>query len=467
MLLTKLFRRLFHYPPAPRSKASAGNPSAASFAALERQAPLRQVVEADASAAPEIGATIICREAVLNRQQKVAGYQFMLQEAVHAHIRMQSRSIFHLYTEVLVQNLMHADIGELLGHRFAFIEVPDSFLEHPSLTQLPPANTFFILKPMQGHAGPAAKSLVEQIRALRARGYHIGIPDPMATPEYFHLMSDIDLVCVQGPGVDIEHGTKLVRHLLKLAPHAALLVRDLPGMEDFDFCFKLGATLFHGPFITSRERWEARNLGPNYSRLTLLLNRLRQDANTREIVNLIKQDAAIALRLLRYINSAANGLHEQVSSIERAIVLLGRMPLQRWLALMLCASNRKQPRADAVLEAALVRARTMELIAASHPLPEREAMFLTGLLSLIDVILQQPMEHALEALAIDSAIRDAILDNRGPCAAALALARACENRDISGIIFNAAACDITPEQASIWYMDALAWTLTLQKEEND
>lgn len=462
MLLAKLFHRLFHRPPAPESNAPA-----ASFAALERQAPLRQAVEADASGAVEIGATIICREAVLNRQQKVAGYQFMLQEAVHARIRTQSRRVLHLYTEILVQNLMRADIGKLLGHRFAFIEVPDSFLEHPSLTRLPPANAFFLLKPMGEHAAPAAESLVEQIRALRALGYRVGIPDPMATPGYFHLMGEIDLVCVQGPVVDIEQGTKLVRHLLKLAPHAALLVRDLPGMEDFGFCFRLGATLFHGPFITSRERWEARNLGPNYSRLALLLNRLRQDADTCEIVALIKQDAAIALRLLRYINSAANGLREQVSSIERAIVLLGRVPLQRWLALMLCASSRKQPRADAVLEAALVRARTMELIAAARPLPERETMFLTGLLSLIDVILQQPMEHALEALAIDSAIRDAILDNRGPCAATLALAKVCESGDVNRIVSNAAVCGITPEQASIWYMDALAWTLMLQREEND
>ncbi|MDR1462878.1 MAG: HDOD domain-containing protein [Azoarcus sp.] len=478
-MLNRLFCWLLRRPPlAPQRNVADEKALPAAFEMLNQQAPLRQEASATQTPAvnPEhahnlkhahnIGAAIICREAVLNRQQKIAGYQFMLQNAAHAHIRPQSRRILHLYTEVLVQNIAQANIGQLLGHRIAFIETPDSFLGHPVLKLLPAANTCFIIKPIEGSDAPPATELVKNIRTLRAMGYRIGIPDPVEIPEYFHLIGEIDVVCLQGPHVDIEHGMKLVRHILKIAPQAALLARDLPAMEDFDFCFKIGTTLFQGPFITSRESWTKQNLGPNYSHLAMLLNKLRQDADTPEIVALLKQDGAITLRLLRYINSAATGLREHVASIERALILLGREPLRRWLALMLCASNRNQPRAGAVLEAALVRARTMELIATQRPPLEREAMFLTGLLSLIDVILQQPLDHALESLNIDTAIRDAILDSTGPYASTLALAKACEHMDVSSIVSIAAACGVDPEQASIWYMDALAWTLTLQQEED-
>jgi EAL and modified HD-GYP domain-containing signal transduction protein len=467
MMLSELFRRLFRHSPPFERDAPAGEAPSAAFETLNQQAPLRKEAQAATGSADKIGATIICREAVLNRQQKIVGYQFMLQDAAHAHIRPQSRRILHLYAKVLVQNILHANIGPLLGHRLAFIEVPDSFLEHPELTQLPAANTLFILKSLEDPGEPSPRQLIEHIRALRTKGYRIGIPDPETIPAYSHLMGEIDLVCLQGPLVDIEQGMKLVRQVLRIAPHAALLARDLPGTEDFDFCFKIGATLFQGPFITSRERWKERNLGPGYSHLTMLLNKLRQDADTHEIVALLKQDAAITLRLLRYINSAANGLREHVSSIERALVLLGRAPLRRWLALMLCASNRNQPRAGAVLEAALVRARTMELIATPRPPLEREAMFLTGLLSLIDVILQQPLEHALTSLNIDAAIQNAILNGNGPYAATLDLAKACESMDAGRIVSIAAVCGIDPERASIWYMNALAWTLALQQEEID
>jgi len=469
-MLMRLFRRLFGLSSSsttPRKKKS----SRAQLAALDRQAPLRQAQTVQESAEETSGdeavSAVMCREAVLNRQQKIAGYQFMLHDATHAHIRVRNRRILHLYAEVLVNNLLRADIGALLGERYAFVEIPDSFMSAPCLRQLPVENTFFIIKPVMGAEPPSASELLEHLRALRAAGYHVGIQDPTMVQAYIHLLPEADLVCMQGPHVDIEQGMKLVRQVLKLAPDAALLVRDLPGMEDFDFCFRIGATLFQGAFVTAREHWQKRDLGPNFARITLLMNKLRQDADTRELVALLKQDAAITLRLLRYINSAANGLREKVSSIERALVLLGRVPLQRWLALLLCGSDRKQGRSAAVLEAALMRARTMELIASSRPQAEREAMFLTGLLSLIDVILEQPIEHALESLLIDADIRDAIVNDQGPYAAPLALARACESMDGARIVAAADACGVAPEQASTWYMDALAWALALQKDSSE
>jgi EAL and modified HD-GYP domain-containing signal transduction protein len=479
-MLNRLFNWLFRAQNAPGNTAPDGDDDDDSdgdgdgddiepIEVLNQQAPLRQVTnESEENPWPDkLGTTIICREAVLNRQQKVAGYQFLLQDATHAHIRFQNRRILHLYAEVLVDNLMQANIGPLLGYRIAFIEVPDSFLDQPQLTRLPVANTYIIIRPVEGPGAPTPEQVLAQVRALRATGYRIGIPDPITTPACFHLLGEVDLVCIRAPHLNVEQSMRLIRHILKEAPNVALLVRDLPGMEDFNFSFKIGATLFQGPFITSRERWQQRNLDPNFTRLTLLLNKLRQDADTREIVALLKQDAAITLRLLRYINSAANGLRENVSSLERALILLGRAPLQRWLTLLLCASDRNHPRAAAVLEVALVRARTMELIAHHHPPAVREAMFLTGLLSLIDVILQRPIEDALATLSIDNEIRDAILNGHGPYAITLSLAKACEKMDIDGIVTASAICQIDPEQASTWYMDALAWTLQLQQENVD
>jgi EAL and modified HD-GYP domain-containing signal transduction protein len=106
----------------------------------------------------------------------------------------------------------------------------------------------------------------------------------------------------------------------------------------------------------------------------------------------------------------------------------------------------------------------MELISGSLPTAEREAIFLTGLLSLIDVILKQPIEHALEALSVSDEIRNAILHSQGAFATTLVLARACESMDMSRIIFAAEACGIFPDQASACFMEALSWALTLQQD---
>jgi EAL and modified HD-GYP domain-containing signal transduction protein len=354
-----------------------------------------------------------------------------------------------------------------LGQRSIFIEIPDSFLGHPCLKQLPATSTFFILKPVKDSNAPTQDCLLTEVRALRKLGYRFGIPDPLAMPAYFHLLSETDLVSLQASQIEVEKGEKLISFIRRKAPQVSILAHDLSSIEDFNFCYEIGATLFQGSFIVCRERWKKADLGPSFAHLAMLLKKLQHDAETNEIVSVFKQDAAITLRLLRYINSAANGLRERITSIRHAVTLLGRAPLQRWLMLLICSSNRNQPRAAAVLETALVRARFMELISISRTVPEREAIFLTGLLSLIDVILQQPIEHALETLSIADDIRNAILLGKGPHAPTLALARACESMDTDRIVSAAEDCAIHPEQASACYMDALSWTLALQQEISD
>lgn len=463
-MLTKLFRQWLRRPPPPGKDdaSSADTIIPMTDESLDRQAPLRQATAGESHIPKR---AVLCREAVLNRQQEIIGYQFLLHEASHSRIQRHSRRFLHLYAEILVLNLVRVNIAPLLGKRLIFIEVLDSFLDHPILSRLPPDKTFFIIKPLGDPGSPSQDKLLAQVLALRAAGYRIGIPDPISTPEYTHLLPHINLIFTPNIQVDVERGIKLIEYVLTKAPHVALLVRDLRGIEDFNFYHKIGVSLFQGPFIVSREQWQETELGSSFGHLTMLLKKLRQNADTHEVVALLKQDAAITLRLLRYINSAANGLREHVSSIEHALTLLGRAPLQRWLMLMICSGHRDQPRAGAVLETALVRARTMELISHSKSAIEREAIFLTGLLSLIDVVLQQPIERALETLSIDTEIREAILEDRGPYAATLALARACESLDIVRIVSAADACGVDPEQASACYMEALTWALTLQQED--
>ena len=98
----------------------------AGFRKLNRDAPLRAGQPAEVPSGEP--ATFLCREAILGRNQRTAGYQFMLQEGARARIRHSTRRVHHLYAEVLVRSLASADIGELLGHRVAFIDVPDSVL---------------------------------------------------------------------------------------------------------------------------------------------------------------------------------------------------------------------------------------------------------------------------------------------------------------------------------------------------
>lgn len=451
--LAWLFGRARTAPAAPRADAEG-------FAQLNRNAPLRSDASPDLS--PDRLVTFLCREAVLGRNQRIAGYQFMLQEGTRARIRHSSRKVHHVYAEVLVRSLVNADIGELLGHRIAFIDVPDSFLSDPCLSLLPAKN--LVLVPT-AHADPGAPDgdrLRTTIEALRARGFRLGLQDPDVVSEFAPLLPLADFIIAHAQGLDARHGLRLSNIALEVAPNARLLVRGLPSIEEFRFCYKLGANLFQGPFITSREDWRERELGPNTVRIGTLIARLRGDADSRELAELLKQDAALSLRLLRYINSAANALPQRVSSIENAITLLGREKLYRWLILLVCSADGHNERGGAALETALVRGRMMELLGEGRSAAERDSLFLVGLLSLIDVILQVPLDKALAPLALSPDIDAALRSSRGPLFPLLELAIACERADGEAMRSAAERTGIEPEQASECHMQALSWAMQVQ-----
>ena len=462
-----MFRALLGWLFGRKHPASLATPSEADgFRRLQREAPLR-TEEAPASTA-EAGATFLCREAVLGRNQRIAGYQFMLQEATRARIRHSSRKIHHVYAEVLVRSLVHADIGELLGERLAFIDLPDSFLSHPSLAALPARNMVIVPTVFADAGAPEPAALRATVAGLRERGFRLGLVDPTVVTELAHLLPQAEFIVAQAEGLDARRGLKLGNIALEVARDARLVVRGLPSIDDFRFCCKLGASLFQGPFITSREDWSARDPGPNTARIGALIARLRADADTRELAGLLKHDAALSLRLLRYINSAANALPQPVSSIEHALALLGREKLQRWLILLACTVDKAEGRGGAALETALVRGRMMELLGAGRAAAECDALFLVGLLSLIDVILQVPLDKALAPLALGAGIDASVRGEGGPYQALLALAVACEHgagaADADGdrLRAAAAACGIAPEQASECHMQALSWAIQIQ-----
>ncbi|QTQ38824.1 Metal-dependent hydrolase HDOD [Aromatoleum petrolei] len=403
----------------------------------------------------------LCRELVVGRDQRVAGHHFMLRESTRNRIRTGERRIHHVYTEILVREIARANIGPLLGHRAAFLDIPDSFIGHPSLLDLPAAHTALLLTRIEAEGTPDNDTLLEAVRRLRSAGFRIGIAADDLLGDRAALLPETDFFTLQAATSDPAHLRDLVSRLRIAGGHGLLLVRDLPSADDFQLCLALGAALFEGPFITRREDWNGKRLGPNSARLSALIARLRSDADTGELVDLLKQDPALSLRLMRYINSPGVGLQREVASIEAALLQLGRERLYRWLLLLLYGADKGSPRSSAALENALVRARLMELLGEGRSAREADSLYLTGLLSLVDVILEVPLHEAMRSLGVTPDIEQAVVRGTGPLAGFLRLAIACENGDEEGVQEAAARCGIAPADANRHHLQAFSWALEI------
>lgn len=439
-------------------------PPASDFETLNRRAPILDEEQSHASG--QAGdATVpngfICRETVLGRDQKVAGYHFMLQQATQQRLRTRTRQIHHVYADVLVRNILKLEIERLLAHRKAFVDLPDTFLDHPSVAALSPSNTVLTVGRLDDGAGLSDEQLVDRVTALRKQGFHIAIEAHDGHLEPTCIVPLVEYVIVRVSTTDPRRVRDIGEHLHKSGSKARLVARDVPSIEDFQLAFNAGASFFQGSFITRREDWSSNKVGPNTARIADLLGRLRRDADIREIADVIKHDPGLSVRLMRYMNSASIGLRQEVTSIERALLQLGRDKLYRWLMLLIYGADKGSARSSALLESALVRARMMELLGENRPAKEREALFLVGLLSLVDAVLQVPMAEAMSQLAVAPEIESAVLHGEGQMGDMLQLTIACEADDVEHMATYAEKCRIEPSEASTKHLEAFAWAMDL------
>jgi c-di-GMP phosphodiesterase len=148
---------------------------------------------------------------------------------------------------------------------------------------------------------------------------------------------------------------------------------------------------------------------------------------------IIKRDPTVAFRLLRYLNSPGFGLSAEVTSFGHAIMMLGYARLKRWLALLL-AGAAKGANAKPLMHSALRRGLLMEELARGNGDAEmRGEMFICGVFSLLDRMLQQPLADLLKSVPVPERVAQTLLQEAGPYTPYLDLVRAVEQEAVFDI----------------------------------
>ena len=291
-------------------------------------------------------------------------------------------------------------------------------LDPDLMHQLPTASTVLCL-PAAALAQPAAR---RQAVALHDAGYRILIDGPV--PEGVSLpatLRAISLDCSKGlpdPGAP-GYGVALPL----FGPH---LARNVPNVAVRERCRVVGFTWFGGSYALQPEPDTRPHDGTSRKRLLSLLALVARDADTRELEELLKQDPALAYQLLRLVNSAAFNVSAPITTFGQAINILGRRQLQRWLQLLLYAREDEHGEINPLLPLAALRAAHMEaLCRLDGGDRERQDMaFMTGVFTLLPLLLGMTMEDIVASLSLDSQVTQALLERRGPFGTLLQLVEA-------------------------------------------
>jgi len=237
-----------------------------------------------------------------------------------------------------------------------------------------------------------------------------------------------------------------------------LLVEHVETEELYSVCHQLGFDLFQGYFFAKPLPVPAKQVDSQRLHVMQLLNQTMNHAELLQLEQGFKRDPILSYKLLRYINSPATGLLQPVHSLAHALVVLGYDQLYRWLTLLLFASGQVNHRTLALMNNALVRARLTELLGSKKlKAQEKEGLFITGIFSLLDVLLNMPMQTALESIKLSPPVTDALLRREGRYSTFLDLAIACEESEYQVIMTYAATSGISAEEINVAHVEALVW----------
>jgi len=268
------------------------------------------------------------------------------------------------------------------------------------------------------------------LRALRAAGNVLLVKGRPLAP----MSADL-LGCFAHSIVEAQEDRRLGAAAQTGARQVTTIQASARSAAEIDAAFARGAVAAFGwPFGDAPSVNLGRGTVPTDVGLVVeLMNGVDREWPVARLEGILKRDPTLAFRLLRYLNSPGFGLSVEVTSFGHAVMLLGPQRLKRWLALLL-ASSGKDAHARPLLHAALRRGMLLEALTSdTDDAGLRGEMFICGIFSLLDRLLQQPMTSLLQSVPMPERVTQALCGQGGPFAPYLELASAIEQESRTDI----------------------------------
>lgn len=305
------------------------------------------------------------------------------------------------------------------------------------------------------NAADAAKvDICRRLCDLGDQGYAIalvGYPEELSAqlrPYIRYVLLDSTL-----PNFFIDHG-KVMRQLRS----ARTVICNVPSMEKFESLRRDTRAYFSGAFYGRPLTKNNAPLSPvKVNALHLLSQVSQEDFDLAEIVKTIERDPYLTVSLLKFINSNASGLSHQVDSIRQGVAILGQTAARQW-AMVALSVTLGDDRPNEITRLALLRAKFAEGLAPAFELGVfQPTLFMAGLFSLLDVMLEKPMEEALNEVAVDARVREVLVKREGPYAPLMELIYAYERAEWDAVSILMIQNNTDMAHVSRAYLDALHW----------
>ena len=403
------------------------------------------------------------RQPILDRNQEIVGYELLFRSADmdHAVFESYSQASSNVITHALASFGMH----EVLGGKFGFINVHLGLLLSEMLELLPIGQTVLELLEMI----QLDDQVLERCRELKELGFLLALDDHEFDASNNEIYYVIDIVKIDILLTGMEALPDIVRQLRKYP--VKLLAEKVETIEQFQICYDLNFDMFQGYFFARPVVLNRRKIDVSGLALLKLLQQLTMGATIETIEMTFKENPGLSYNLLRLVNSVALGMREKIKTLRHAILLLGMNHLRRWTQLSLFAGHDSRGINHPLLEMAAVRGRLMEIMfkqlaGRSASDEQAEAAFMVGILSLLDVLFETPMEEIIVNLNLTDDVSSALLKREGQLGKMLMLTEKLEVTDFVAVTVLLGECGVSLDQLLTAQLEAFNWRSSIIHQED-
>ncbi len=391
------------------------------------------------------------RQPILNREKALVGYELLFRDGIDNVFPVISDD---LATSKLIEgSQFHFGVEDLTDNHPAFINFTLETLIQGYPTLLEPDQVVVeILETVQ-----PGRRLLALVQELKEKGYTLALDDYIHQPVWRHFYPFIDIIKIDFLATDLDTIETIIDET-KAFPHIKLLAEKVENHQHYKKALEMGFDYFQGYFFSKPEMVQSKALAPSEMALAeLLYETSSSEMDLRKITQVFERDVNLSYKLLRYSNSAMFKRRAEISTIKQALIVLGAKEIKTFISVLFAAQAASDKPAE-LTRLSLTRARFAELIAELHGQMRDTGMaFLTGMMSLLDAILDQDMATVLDKLPLSAEIKTALLEGEGILAQYLDLVQRYEKADWQGATTLQQSLRLDPDELPKAYHDAVNW----------
>lgn len=295
--------------------------------------------------------------------------------------------------QVIMNALGEIGIKNLAGDHKVFINFCDSLLVQEGEPFFNPRQV--IIELLEEHT--ATPALIRTLKNLRQQGFSIALDDHQFDSEMTVFEDYADIIKVDIQKYDINLLQPKLQQLKRKG--IKLLAEKVETYEQVKACDALGFDYFQGFFFAKPQIIHGQRLPDNKLSVLKLLSKIYQpNINLNELSKIITHDVSLSQKLLTFISQNVPSKYP-ITSIQNAVMRCGLDHLRNWAGLVALSSLSDKP--HELFYLALTRARFCELVSDLIQDPPKETYYTVGLFSILDALMDRPLEEILEQLGLD------------------------------------------------------------------